>query len=157
MLQLYVLCVWLHLVAMGTWVGGMVFLALVVLPVLRRGGPRAVGEFMSKAAPRLRAVGWVCLAILGITGWAQLGFRGMAWNANGVILTKVLVYIVIVALSLLHDFWIGPKASAAMRADPEASIAKRWRRVALSMGRLTALLALIAVFLGVIIVRGTPW
>jgi putative copper resistance protein D len=155
--QLYVASVWLHLTAMATWMGGMVFLAAVVLPALRQGGPRAVGEFMSRAAPRLRLVGWTCLVILGITGWAQLGFRGIAWNANAVIVTKIAIYVIIVVISLLHDFWLGPKAGVAMRDDPHSPTTQHWRRLALSMGRVTALLALLAVTLGVFIVRGVPW
>jgi uncharacterized membrane protein len=155
--QLYVASVWLHLIAMATWMGGMVFLAAVVLPALRQGGPKAVGEFMAKAAPRLRLVGWTCLIILGATGWAQLGFRGMAWNANPVIVTKIAIYLTIVVISLLHDFWLGPKASVAMRDDPHSPVTLRLRKLALRMGRVTALLAMLVVTLGVFIVRGVPW
>lgn len=155
--HIYLVCVWLHLIAVATWLGGMLFLAAIVLPVVRRGGPAAVGEFMCQAATRLRVVGWGCLAILGATGWAQLEVRGLAWNANAVVLAKITIYFTIVAISLLHDFGVGPRASAAMRAAPDAPITKRWRRAARGMGQLTALLALMAVLLGIVIVRGAPW
>jgi uncharacterized membrane protein len=155
--NLYLASIWLHLTAMAVWIGGMVFLAAVALPGLRRGGPAAVGEFLAWATPRLRAVGWTCLAVLGITGWVQLEFRGMAWNANAVISTKIAVYVAIVAISVLHDFWLGPRASIALRDDPGSPATNRLRRLAVSVGRVTALLALLAVTLGVFIARGVPW
>ena len=155
--NLYLASIWLHLSAMAVWIGGMVFLAAVALPGLRRGGPAAVGEFLTWATPRLRAVGWTCLVVLGMTGWAQLEFRDMAWNANAVIVTKIAVYVAIVAISVLHDFWLGPRASIALRDDPGSPATNRLRRLAMSMGRVTALLALLAVTLGVFIARGFHW
>jgi putative copper resistance protein D len=153
----YIASIWLHLTAMAVWLGGMVFLAAVVLPDLRRGGTGAVGDFLTRAAPRLRVVGWTCLLILGVTGWVQLGIRGMACNANAVIVCKIAIYVVIVAISLLHDFWLGPNASVAMRDDPDSPVTTRWRRLAMHMGRVTALLAIVAVALGVFISRGVQW
>lgn len=155
--QLYLLSVWLHLLAMATWVGGMVFLAAVALPVLRQGPPGQLGAFMSKAGPRLRWVGWICLTILGVTGLIQLYFRGLSPFQDPIIAVKILVYLIIVAMSLLHDFWIGPKAGLALRDSPTAPTTLRLRRVALMMGRVTALLALLAVTLGLFVARGTPW
>ncbi len=155
--QLYLLSVWLHLLAMATWVGGMVFLAAVVLPILRQGPPGQLGAFMSKAASRLRWVGWTCLTILGVTGLFQLHFRGLSPLQDPIIAVKILVYLVIVVMSLLHDFWIGPKAGQALRDSPTAPTTASLRRIALTMGRVTALLALVAITLGLFIARGTPW
>lgn len=153
--QLYVMSVWIHILAMATWLGGMVFLAAVVLPVLRRGPEHQLGAFMAQAAPRLRAVGWTCLLLLGFTGFAQLGLRHQSWS-QGLPLLKLIVFSLIVLISLAHDFWIGPKASLAMRDAPREPATLRIRRIALSMGRLTALLGLVAFTLGVFLVRGTP-
>jgi len=154
--NLYLFCVWLHILAVTAWVGGMFFLALILLPVLRRQGATAPGQFLQMAAGRLRALGWVCLVTLGITGFAQLGFRGMAWNANLLIQAKVLLFFGIVGLSAVHDFWLGPKAGAAMASQPGIPSTLRLRRIALAMGRVTGLLALLMMALGVFIVRGTP-
>lgn len=154
--KLYLLSVWLHLLAMATWLGGMLFLAVVVLPILRRGEPAQLGVFMSRAAPRLRAVGWVCLIMLGVTGLIQLHVRGQAFT-DGLILVKLLVFGAILVISLVHDFWLGPLASAAMRDRPGDPATLRHRKVALGMGRVTALLGLVAFTLGVFLVRGTPW
>ena len=155
--SLYLVSVWLHLTAMAVWMGGMVFLAAVVLPGLRQHGPAAVGEFLAQATPRLRVVGWTCLLVLGVTGWYQLAYRGVAWSSDALVLSKLAIYFTIVAISLAHDFWLGPRASAALRDAPDAPATARLRREAMLMGRVTALLALLAVTLGVLIARGVPW
>lgn len=154
--QLYVLSVWIHILAMATWLGGMVFLAVVVLPVLRRGPEHQLGAFMAQAAPRLRAVGWTCLALLGITGFAQLGLRHHLWS-QGLPLLKIVVFSTIVLLSLVHDFWLGPMAAEALRQAPRELSTLKLRRLALSMGRITALLGVLAFTIGVSLVRGVPW
>ncbi len=155
--QLYLLSVWLHLVAVAAWMGGMLFLAGVVLPVLRRGDPVQLGRFMSGASGRFRFVGWTCLGVLGLTGFFQLAQRGLSWNSNPLVLGKIGLFCVIVVMSVVHDFWAGPKASSVMLNAPGSPQALRWRRVAILMGRLTGVLALAMTALGVFIVRGLPW
>jgi copper resistance protein D len=54
------------------------------------------------------------------------------------------------ALSVVHDFWLGP---AATRATDGA----RLRRPAALLARVNGLLALLVVFLAVALVRGPPW
>ena len=152
--NLYLLCCWLHLLAVTAWVGGMFFLVLILLPILRRQGTAATGQFLSQAAGRLRNLGWICLVILGVTGFAQMAHRGLVWNSNPLILAKVILFGVIVLLSAVHDFWIGPAASRAMAVSSSHHLGLRRR--ALLMGRLTGLLALVMVALGVCIVRGLP-
>lgn len=154
--QLYIVSVWIHILAMATWLGGMIFLAAVVLPVLRRGPEHQLGAFMAQAAPRLRVVGWTCLTLLGVTGFAQLQFRHHSWS-HGLPLLKILIFSTIVLISLAHDFWLGPRASQAMRQAPGDPSTLKLRRVALGMGRITALLGILAFTVGVFLVRGTPW
>lgn len=152
---LYLLCVWLHLIAVSAWLGSMFFLAGVALPALR-GDPASLGRFLQASSGRLRKLGWTCLALLTVTGFAQLGYRHLAWNETPLIQAKVAGFAFIVALSALHDFWVGPKASDIMAQNPGSPEALRWRKRAIFMARLTALLALLMVALGVMIVRGIP-
>ncbi len=161
---IYLLSVWLHLIAVIFWLGGMLFLVAVALPVLRKGDPRAAGEFLSQAAVRLRGLGWISLAILGITGLFQLSWRGWLapalWTGghsfSWLLWGKVSIFLVLVAMSAFHDFSFGPRAAQAMAANPTAPETVRMRKWASRLGRLTALLALVMVALGVMLVRGTP-
>jgi putative copper resistance protein D len=164
----YVLSVWLHILAAATWLGGMLFLALAVVPLLRR------PEYQGIAAPlvhwlgvRFRWVGWICLGLLVLSGTFNLIYRGYGWDdvwsgrlwqgpfgqALGI---KLFLVAVILVLSAVHDFRIGPRATALWQANPASAEARRLRRQASWIGRLNLILALIVVALAVILVRGWP-
>lgn len=160
------LFVWLHILAAAVWLGGMVFLALVLVPVVRRPEYREhASRLVHLTGLRFRVVGWVCLGVLAVTGFVNLSYRGIGWaalsNAGfwaspfGTLLGwKLLIVAVVLALSAYHDFRIGPRATVAGQADPRSTAALRLRRRASWMGRLNLLLALAAVALGVLLVRG---
>ena len=158
--------VWLHILAAAVWLGGMVFLALVLVPIVRRPEYREhASRLVHLSGMRFRTVGWICLGTLVVTGFVNLDYRGIGWAAlsnAGVWATpfgsllgwKLLVVTVILALSLVHDFRIGPRATAVGQADPGSAEALALRRQASWMGRLNLLLGLVAVALGVFLVRG---
>ncbi len=165
---MYQLSVWLHILAAAVWLGGMVFLALVLVPVVRRPEYREhASRLVHLTGLRFRTVGWVCVSVLVVTGFVNLWYRGIGWAAlsnagfwsspfGNLLGGKLLVVAAILALSVVHDFRIGPRATAAGRADPDSAAARALRRRASWMGRLNLLLALAAVALGVLLVRGGP-
>ncbi|MBX6378285.1 MAG: DUF4149 domain-containing protein, partial [Clostridia bacterium] len=67
---------------------------------------------------------------------------------------KLALVVVILALSTVHDFAVGPRATAAARADPASAAAVRLRRLASRLGRLNLLLALAVAALAAALVRG---
>jgi putative copper resistance protein D len=164
----YLVSVWLHVMAAITWVGGMMFLVLVVVPWMR-GGDRAAGAAMLRdTGRRFRTVGWACFAVLLATGCFNLAARGVrladftdpAWRGGALgraVVYKLALFAVVLAISVVHDFWQGPRATSVIERDPRSPEAERMRRRASLLGRANALLALWLVALGVIIVRGWPW
>ncbi len=158
--------VWLHLVAAAIWVGGMLFLALVLVPVVRRQEYREhAPRLVHLTGTRFSRVGWVCLGLLVVSGFASLGFRGIGWAAlsnlgfwgspfGQVLGIKLALVAVILGLSAWHDFRVGPKATAAWQADPASHEATRLRRLASWFGRLNLVLALAVVALAAALVRG---
>ena len=164
----YLVLVWLHILAAVVWIGGMVFIILVLIPVLRR------REYRSLAAPlirltgkRFRWVGWVCLGLLLVSGIFNVGYRGFGWMdlASGRIFLgpfghalgiKLSLVAAMIFISAVHDFVVGPRASLSVQQDPTSSRARRLRRQASWLGRLNLLIGLIVVALGVILVRGWP-
>lgn len=159
----YLVSVWLHILAATVWIGGMAFLVLVVVPTVRK------PEFRAMAAPiirssgrRFRVVGWICLATLVVSGLMNVAGRGIplasmldgAWGTTlGV---KLVIVGIILAMSALHDFVLGPRASQLLMADPVDPRAHRARRMSSWFGRITLLLSIAAVALGVLLVRGLP-
>jgi putative copper export protein len=68
------------------------------------------------------------------------------------LLVKLGLVAAILALSGLHDFWIGPRASRALREG--SAQAGRWRAQATWLGRINLLLSLGVLALAVLLVRG---
>lgn len=166
---LYLFSVWTHILAATIWIGGLFFIVLVVVPWLRRGGEGAMdpGAFLSDTGKRFRAVGWICFALLLVTGAFNLWVRGVTveplfdarwWTSPlGVaVALKLAAFALVLAVSAIHDFVLGPRATEVMRQAPGSQEALRLRRQASLLGRLNGVLALVLVALGVVIVRGWP-
>lgn len=163
---LYLLSVWLHILAATVWVGGMLFLVLVVVPWLRRGGRSQAGAFLRETGERFRNVGWACFAIVLVTGTFNLWVRGVRpedfvraeWLASPfgkTVVAKLSLFALVLVISAVHDFVVGPRATRAL-AEGSPSRERERRRASL-LGRLNVVLALLLVAAGVVLVRGVPW
>lgn len=165
MRTLYLVSVWLHIVAAMAWIGGMLFLVAVLVPLLRTPSLRSqAAQLFHAIGTRFRVVGWVAIGTLVVTGVFNVTMRGYSvgqllsgdafvgrWGTA--LALKLTLVAVIVIASGVHDFWLGPHASALARADAPAPVREKWRRVASWMGRMTFLLALAVVALAVTLVR----
>ena len=72
------LLVWLHLLAAIAWIGGMMFLSVVLVPVLKRepfASQKAV--LFRTTARRFRSVVWGAITVLLVTGPFLLHQRGI--------------------------------------------------------------------------------
>lgn len=168
MYTLYIVSVWIHILAAMVWIGGMLFLVLVVVPWLRAGGRVDAGVFLRETGARFRTVGWVCFGVLVLTGSFNLWYRGVrlsdfvnsGWLASSfgkTVLAKLAAFALVLLVSAVHDFVVGPRATAAIAADPRSAEAQQARRRASILGRVNVLFALVLVAAGVMLVRGVPW
>jgi uncharacterized membrane protein len=68
----------LHVLASVSWIGGMIFLSLVLAPLVRsrQAAPECMALFRS-AALRFRIVVWLAMGVLLTTGPVLLSQRGM--------------------------------------------------------------------------------
>lgn len=162
---LYLTSVSLHLLAVAVWIGGMVALVVVLLPVLRRqASPEVAREMLGQAALRLRPVAWTALGVLVVTGVFQVLYRlggpgpllerafwSGAWGRA--LAAKLLVVAAVLALSALHDFRVGPRALEVARRDADAPESQRLRRRAAGIGRAQLLLSVVVLVLGVLLAR----
>jgi putative copper resistance protein D len=164
----YELSVYLHLLAVTVWFGGMAFLVLVIVPELKRKDRNGVAELLRATGERFRTVGWICLFTLLATGTINLWARGVRlgdflrpeWLGSPfgkAVVLKLCLFAIVVAISAVHDFRIGPRAVRAIRDRPDSLEASQLRRLAARLGRANALLALLMIAVGVVLVRGMPW
>lgn len=165
---LYVLSVFLHVVAAMVWTGGMLFLVLVVVPWLRSRGGGGAATFLRETGVRFRTVGWWCFLVLMVTGTFNLHVRGVGiltlsegtfWRSDfgRTLAVKLLLVVAVLAVSLIHDFVVGPRATSLLEREPLSEEATRARRRASMLGRLNLLLGLAIVLCAVMLVRGLPW
>lgn len=164
----YSVSVWLHILSATVWIGGMAFLVLAVVPVTRQPEFRGLAATLIRlVGQRFRVIGWICLGLLAVTGFANLAFRGFTleslWTGTlfsgdfgRTLAVKLVLVAAILSLSVLHDFVIGPRASALLQSDPGSPDAARLRRAAAWLGRINLLLAIVVVALAVLLVRGIP-
>jgi copper resistance protein D len=148
----YLLLLWFHLLAAIGWIGGMLFLSLVLAPLVR--SRKAAPEFMAlfrSAARRFRLIVWTALALLFSTGPWLVHQRG--WNVldptqwPSVLLLKVSLVAVLLMLTLSHDLLIGPRLRK-ISAIPEGARSSREQALVLTSAWLPR--AALVVALGVV-------
>lgn len=165
----YTISVFIHILSAVIWIGGMIFIAMIVVPVTRKPLFENIKTpLIQTMGERFRTVGWICLALFLITGYLNIGFKGLGWDTifysafwksyfGRVLHGKLMLFGIILILSAIHDFVIGPKATRILQqnsADPKGI---KLRKSASWFARINLLLALAAAFFGIMLVRGAPW
>jgi len=131
----------LHVAAALTWVGGMLFVALVLVPVTRRLEDAALRRrLMHETGLRFRTVGWAAMALLVATGLVNVWLRPELLTLPRFWVKATLVTLAVV-LSAVHDFVLGPRA-ARPEASPSLRPAASW------VARVNLVLVLVVVYLG---------
>ena len=101
-----------------------------MVPVARGMEPPAMGlMFLCRAALRFRGIAWVLLSLLVVSGAGALESRGIGfdrftedgfWSTEiGTTLgVKIVMVGIILVISGVHDFILGPRLVAAMQLVP---------------------------------------
>ncbi|MHB1565529.1 MAG: CopD family protein [Acidiferrobacter sp.] len=140
-----------HLLAAITWVGGLLFFMLAVIPAARRYPALRLASILGRS---FRPIAWSALGVLLASGVGLLIVGGLTravcsggafWHtAFGVTLAvKLILVLVVVILAAWHDVHLGP------RAERQGSTgAVRW------VGRIVGLLSLVIAVAGVALATG---
>ena len=132
---------WVHVLSAITWIGGMLFIALVLVPVVRTlDDGKLRTRLVQESGRRFRTIGWMALTLLVVTGilnlWLQpflLRAPWFQWKLGLVVLALI--------LSAFHDWVLGPRAGLP-GADPAARVRASW------VARVNVVIALAVVLLG---------
>jgi putative copper export protein len=143
--------VWLHLLGVVVWIGGLVYQTHVLLPSARRGGVAAFAD----AARRARPATWTAVAVVVLTGFynvTRLGpvERVMESGAGLLLAGKFMLVLVAVAVAGQRDFAQVPRLQRALSegASPGPSlVAIGW------LDRIVLLLAAAILYLGLAVSR----
>ncbi len=166
---MYQAAVVIHVISAVTWLGGMLFMVMVMLPLVRRGmtsGQPGPGmAVLRDAANRFLRVAWGSMIVLAVTGaylaWEHWGIRPGVFFTNDsrfmhIMQAKSGLFLFVVVLSVLHDFWLGPmilkrlEAARAAGLPPPRGLA---RRIVLLTARVNLLVVTAIVVLAVLLIR----
>jgi putative copper export protein len=109
-----------HLIAAGIWFGGSTALVFVGVPAIRvlDGEPR--GRAMRALGLRWRPLGYGALIVAGVTGVALASREWEHRAAFQIVLwVKIAVFACLLVVSYLHNFVLGPRVQAEVRAGGE--------------------------------------
>ena len=136
---------WLHLLAAMFWVGGQLFLVLVVLPVLRQ--QTAEVERVRIAAltgRRFGALSVVALGVLVVTGPLNAIDHGVSWPIlrdtewGHVLIAKVGLVGIMLVLSAIHGAYFGRRLEQLAAAAQDPACAARRNALQRQSVRLSA-------------------
>jgi uncharacterized membrane protein len=154
-----------HILAAMLWLGGMFFFGIVGAPVLRAVNPAELRQALFHGLGlRFRTIGWWAIGTLLVTGVLNLHFRGwLDWSTalgssafwrstpGRALMVKLGAVAVMLVVSAVHDFAIGPLAG---QEKPGSSRALGLRRRAALLARVNALVGIIVVIAAVRLTRG---
>jgi putative copper resistance protein D len=130
---------WLHMLATVIWIGGLVTLNFLVLPVAHKVVTDAATylALIERVQGRLQSLGWVALAVLVGTGLFQMSahpsYQGVLVIQNTwsiAIFVKHLVIGLMVLLSIYLTWWVTPamrRLAILLQAGREVDEAMRRR------------------------------
>lgn len=152
----YYISVWLHIVCAAFWIGGMLFLPLVLLPGIKNNPERS--QLLMVTGLKFRFYGYIVLSILLLTGILNMYFRGInfSWDFftsshyGRLVIVKVILFLIILLVSLIHDLFVGRKAVGEVKESDR----RKLKLIARWTGRILLLISLTMAYLGVVISRG---
>lgn len=154
------LLIWLHIVAAVTWIGGTIFLSVVLVPVLKCEPFASQKSLLFRTiARRFRALVWGAITVLLFTGPPLLHQRGIpitdpsGWPV--IVATKLGLVTILLLLTLTHDLILGPRVGRIVQLPPESRTSFDHALVAWSprVARFSLFLALVILFAAVMLVR----
>ena len=155
-----VFLVWLHVLASVSWIGGTIFLSIVLMPVLKREPFASQRSLLFRTvARRFRVVVWGAITILLLTGFPLLHQRGTPiMNPSGwpmILSVKLGLVAILLFFTLTHDLIIGPRVGRILQLPTESRTSSDHAMVAWSpwIARSSLLLTLAVLFAAAMLVR----
>ena len=158
--------VFIHVLSAMFWLGGMLFTALVIVPAFRdKILAEHRGHFFATMGHIFSKISWTLFIILIITGYIQLLARGYVWDDlisykfwhsrfGYNFAHKMVFFIIMLIVSILHDLWLGPYTTKLMNEEPDSTQTQKYRKITSWVGRINLILGLLIVYYAISLVRG---
>lgn len=152
--DLWTLVRFAHLLAVAAWLGGMLFLGLVVIPSVRaHGGVRASRALVTTVGRRFGMLGGLAWTVILVSGGGLMHQRGLRFGDltdteyGRRVLIKLVLLLAIGVAVVFHSVVQGPRIRRAEEAGDEAARAQ-WRKVGAVLDAAMLLATLAALWLG---------
>lgn len=140
---------WLHILAAITWIGGMIFIVLILLPVLRPSLPPVQRTLLfAKVGQRYSMISWIALAVLVVTGYFNGERRQVPWMHmteypyGETLHMKLTLVGFVIPITLVHAFYFGRRmervAERMVEIGETPELAAERRRLQIGSGILSA-------------------
>lgn len=151
----YLISVFVHVICAAFWIGGMLFIPLILVPSIKNQPNRIL--LLYKTGIKFRFYGWLTVIALLFTGILNFYFRGFPLTLDffsktnyGTLLSiKLVLFVLMLIISAIHDFYYGIKSIDEMQHtnNNKFKLMARWT------GMFNLILALVIAFFGIIISR----
>ena len=111
-MDLLSLATFVHLIAASAWLGGMIYINFVLMPMLKTFEPSAAGQVMRENGKRFPIISWVSVILLILTGMMQLSTDAVFDFSTdyGTYLTlKLITIALMITIGLYITFLLYPK------------------------------------------------
>lgn len=147
---------WLHILGVTVWVGPQFFLFIAAVPAVRTIEDMAVrARVLRIITTRFGWMAWAALVVIvlsGISNLFQEGDQADLWNTElrwySVFSFKMVLVGVMVLLTAVHSFIVGPRQLALMEAGNTGEETAKLRRAAMLISSLILVASVITILLG---------
>ena len=147
---------WLHIVAATVWLGPQIFMFVVTVPAVRVIADRETRiQVLRVVTTRFGWLAWSAMAVLVLTGISNvfdhedessISVLDFGWLYSWIFFTKMALVGLMIALTALHSFVVGPRQMALAEQEEESEEAARLRRSGIILSSVNLLAALATVF-----------
>jgi uncharacterized membrane protein len=148
----------LHVLAVTLWIGGMLFLGAVAVPVASaQGGADATRRLIRATARRFAPLAGAAWVVIVVTGMGLIDHRGLSVSDlpdsdyGQRVLAKLIIMLGLGVLAVLHGLWQGPRVRRAQEAG-DAAAARRWQIIGGVLDATMLIGSLVALWLAVSLV-----
>ena len=150
---------WLHILAVTVWVGPQFFLFMAAIPAVRTIDDMAVrARVLRVITTRFGWMAWGALAVIVLSGVSNLfqeGDEADLWDTElrwfSVFSFKMMLVGMMVVLTAVHSFLVGPRQLDLMERGETGEEAVRLRRASMIISGLVLLASVIVIFLGALL------
>lgn len=156
---MYIITIYIHIICVALWIGGQLFLPLVLIPALKKSvsHPFIRKSIIIETGIVFSKVGRWLLVLFIFTGIGNYYFKFRSWNFGIIsstdygtwLLIKILMFLCMAGINFYHEQKIG----LLMTSDLSDAAYNMLRRKAIFTGRITLILSLIIAFIGLYLTK----